>query len=232
MTDTRNDVKTMVDRISAKFTGGTGPNGLGFPLNPKREDYVGIRCWKQADWLAYRNGARRNDTKSTTFSLFMEDGTGAAIPEGIRDDLRDSVHGFWKEMTNKGKIPTNYSKVEYKTKEDFRVTMEGKYPWLRLCEGHWKVKQVWRNCFSIWKKTHLPEDDLDDAETKSHIDISSGDDSSTGSKRGHNSELDTRPLKKHKGKEVAPNFHPARPLPKKKIPKASTSLCFHSIHIY
>ena len=30
--------------------------------------------------------------------------------------------------------------------------MEEKYPWLRLCEAHWKVDQLWVSYFSTWKR--------------------------------------------------------------------------------
>jgi len=232
----------VIKDISTKFAGGTpGTIAISQSLNPKREDHKDIGFWKQSDWLALRNGSRPNLTESAIFSIYMEDGFGVPIPEGIRDDLRDSVHGFWHEMIANGEPPTAYTNTPYRTKEDFRVTMEGKYPWLRLCEGHWKVKQVWKNCYSIWSRTHLPDRtpvekgkidektrpaaaDQDDLETRSYIEITSDESSPVGSKRRRINEPDARPLKKQKEKEVGkPDSHHARPRPKKRIPNVSAS---------
>jgi len=169
-----------------------------------------VKFWKQSDWLPFQNGSRHNGTDSTAYSFFMEDGSGVPIPEGVRDDLCDSVHGFWQEMLMKGKTPTPYTEAPYRTTEDFWVTMEGKYPWLRFCEGHWKVKSVWKNCYLMWRKSHLPETSTtekgkiaektrpattnqDDSETRLYIKITSDEDSPIGSKHRCINELDARP---------------------------------------
>ena len=51
-------------------------------------------------------------------------------------------------MVKNNEAPVSYNKLSFMRREDYRKTMEGKYPWLRLCEGHWKVRQLW---ISNWK---------------------------------------------------------------------------------
>ena len=222
-----------------------GANATSVSLNPRQEDHSGSQFWKRSYWAAYRNGSRINDTDMAALSLFMEDGAGNPIPEEAKNDLRDAVYGFWREMIEKKEKPTVYKDASYRTREDFRVTMEGKFPWLRLCDGHWKVKQVWKNCFATWKKSNMPDEaspatktrtmkaihtaptDQDNPEAKTIIEIVSSDDnSSAGSKRRREDNSDAVSSKKHKGKGPA-NIHPAQSRPKKLKGKAinvSTSL--------
>ena len=93
---------------------------------------------------------------SPVLSLFMEDGFGQPILDEVKEEVRRDLFGYWNNMHNDGKILKNYMDLGFKRREDFHKTMEGKFPWLHLCKGHWKVKQLWINYFSSWKKTHLP----------------------------------------------------------------------------
>jgi len=251
--DTRNDVRKMVNHISTKFTGPIpGVQEGDIPLNPIKANFKDIKFWKQGPYQALRNKTRNDARGEAVYSIFMEDQFGNPIPGGVRTALREDVHKFWLDMIKEREVPTKYSKVGFKTSEDFRKTMEGKYQWLRLCEGHWKVKQVWRNCFTAqWKAANIPvsllsgnTDDTDDTEDNEDIEgtedavdkdvievTSSEDDTLAGSKRGREDNLHTGPSKKHKGKEAVkpvlkPAFHHARPLPKKKanvkVAKVST----------
>lgn len=225
----------MVTHISTKIVGGIpGVQLAEIPLNPNEKDYENIGFWKEETWQSIRNGSHANDTDSSTYSLWMELPTGKHVPDGERGDVRTDAYEFWDNLFNdpKKKNPMAYRQNSFETKEAFRKLMEGRYPWLRLCEGHWKAKRVWKNCFAGWKKTRMPDEvtpvpaaghtsmDQDDLKDKIFIEISD-DDNSVGSKRGHRDDLDARPSKKLKGKakEVVPtpNFHPARPVPKKKL---------------
>jgi len=153
----------------------------------------------------------------------MEDEFGNAIPDDIRDEVLRDIRGFWSDMLEdgKGNKLKRYNDLGFQTQNDFRVALEGRYPWLRLCDGHWKVYQLWINYFPSWEKSHMhggPE--------QPPIDISDEDSegSSLGSKRGHedNGE-DAAPTKKHKEVATA-NFHHPRPQPKKiqvKVAKVS-----------
>jgi len=123
-------------------------------------------------------------------------------------------------------------------KEEFRLILEGKYPFLRLCEGHWKVGQLWINNFTNWERNNPILISSDDDEASSggcKQNHSVGNQTNSGGrkqghsndnkagyggrKRGRSSDDDDDEeleSKKQKGKEVATsNFHPPRPKPKK-----------------
>ena len=135
-------------------------------------------------------------------------------------------------MLNDRKITLNMrpGHVPFRHREEFRTTLEGKYPWLRLCNGHWKIQQLWTNYFHKWKGrvTTTPgsnpadrtvisiptESDENSDPFEAVIEIpTSSDEGSAGSKRGRPDEIDTSPSKKHKGKgkEVARPTVPSQP---------------------
>lgn len=229
----------MVNHFSTKFVGEPipGVQAAGIALNPVQDDHRFVKFWKQEAWQMHRRGAGIEDVDAPVLSIFMEDEFGNPIPEGIRRALRSDVYAFWIDM----KTPVEgYLETGLKIKESFRTTMEGKYPWLRLCEGHWKVGQVWTNCLISYSRRSKSKD----ADPKSQkkmaptsaapinrdgipiIEVETSDGSaSAGSKRGREDDSDDQLPKKHKGKEVAHSFHPERPRrtkPKAKVAKVST----------
>jgi len=217
----------MVNHVSTKFVGPVaGIKEAGIPLNPVAEDYERTQFWKQGPWQELRNKSRTTDREAAIYSIFMEDQFGEPIPDGVRRALRDDANKFWTDMLQNNQIPTKYSAAGFKTCEDFRIEMEGKYPWLRLCEGHWKVKQVWRNCLNGWKKNHMPggapSTDLEKLKNRVVIEIpsSDGDNMPTGSKRGREDEIEAGPSKKPKGQEHVTQPTSRRPQPKMKKPSA------------
>ena len=197
----------------------------------------------------------------------------------IKEEVRGDLFSYWNDLNDAGELPKNYKELGFRRREDFRKMMEGKFPWLHLCKGHWKAQQLWINHFSSWKKSHLPPspdsknsppspgnpksktpieillDDSENLEGQTPISISSDSseveflgnpdhetpveissdegESPTGSKRRHeDSNLDSGPSKrsKGKGKEVAtPGPHSAQPKPKKinaKIGKVNSTFLF------
>ena len=227
----------MANHFSTKFVGELipGVQTAGIDLNPSRDDHRFVKYWKHEMWLAIRRKAKTDDAEEPVFSIFMEDEFGNPIPEGVRRALRNDVYGFW---IDKGTCIEGYQETGLTTKESFRTIMEGKYPWLRLCEGHWKVVQVWTNCLTTYSRRSKSKDTDSKTQHKMAptstastnrngipiIKMETDSSVSAGSKRGHEDDSDEQLPKKHKAKEVAPSFHPARPQrtkPKAKVVKVS-----------
>jgi len=145
----------MVQHIATNFTGVIpGVKSGGIPLNPKPENFKLVSFWKQGDWQTIRNNTKVKDFDAPILGLFMEDEYGNSLPKDVKDEVRGDLYGYWTDLYNKGENPKNYKDLGFTAKEDFRKTLEGKYPWLRLCYGHWKVKQLWINYLGAWKKSH------------------------------------------------------------------------------
>ena len=123
------------------------------------------------------------------------------------------------------------NKIGFQMSEDFRVTLEGKYPWLRLCEASWKVAQVWQTGWSSWASTYCPANVSDnDSDTDAAVVV--------GVKRSHTDEGDHPRLvskKSRKGKERAveedqvpkSDPRPPRPKPTKRGAKVATVSDLH-----
>jgi hypothetical protein len=146
---TEKNVKEMADRLSTRFIG-KAPGDQDIPLKPLRVDYPRVPYWVQDDWLRLRGG-HGSDTTSPTYSDAFRD----PIPEGVRTDLHTQVVTYWNQIFRQGVTPLPYDDNDADILDAFQTRMEKKFPWLRLCEGHWKVKQVWKNCYGGWKKKRL-----------------------------------------------------------------------------
>lgn len=230
--ESRNDIKKLIDNVSTKLTGPLpGTKMPGIPLNPVQDDFPGVRFWDPSSWNALRKGyGGETDPETSAYSAFMEDQFGRAIPEAERSSLRSDFYSFFVELFNKGNIPAGPSRVDFTAKEEYRIIIEGKYPWLRLCDGSWKFAQAWTNTLGIWKRDHLPkltrQKAMAIAAEQSPIEITSSEDdkprprkrgpvieiptdsSSASSKRGRDDEQGLRSSKKHKAVESSRPFHP------------------------
>lgn len=226
-----------------------GVDTSGIPLNPRHEDFKGVRFWFNGPWQAVCNRATVKDANCSILSLFMEDEFGKGISGEIKTALHGDLGAYWNDIRDSGERLPNYSGLGLRRKEDFRMKFESMYPWLRLCEGHWKVNQLWINYFGLWKKRVLTVSNSvpssssssssntknksaipNNSKENTPIKVSSDpNDVSTSFKRRHEDNQDTEAgsAKRHKGKgkEVKIfDFHPPRPQPKKtnaKIAKVS-----------
>lgn len=228
---TREDVKNMVEQISINFTGAIPEVKSSDVL--KREDYPEVQYWTLDSWLKIRTGASIIEADSPTLSIFFEDESGVTFPKAIRDAVRNNVSAFWDGMLNGGEVPKNWNKTSLARKEEFRATLEGKYPWLRLCEANWKTNHLWINYFRTWKigrfgknaakKVPKAPANPTDRDGIPVIEVETSDsDISVGSKRKREDLIEPmspkRPREQLAENPVAP---PARPQARKKVAKVA-----------
>ena len=155
---TKEDVKKMVDHVATACTGPIpGIATSGIPLNPERKNYKYCRFWNEAPWQAIRSkqGPKPLDLDSPIISMFLEDEFGQPVSHETKKRLFGDLNSYWTGMLDAGHTPKNWTdSLDLKTKNDFRRSFEGQYPFLRLCEGGWKVDQLWINYFRIWRRGH------------------------------------------------------------------------------
>ena len=233
---TKEEVRGIADRLETRSAGpdsGEKPSG-GIPLVPERKYYPNVGHWEQGPWQASRNRDSRKelDLGSPIISSYMEDKNGEKISEGIKNGVRQNIYTYWTGLF-RGKAAINWGDLDLDTKEAFRNKFENKYPWLRLCEEHWKVDHLWINYFGSWKRTRRPSpapesvitSENPSAGVSSETEVS---DISTGSKHGREEPegliiASPKRLKvgeKGKAREAfAPTqFHHSRPVARKKVP--------------
>ena len=144
--ETRDNVQKIVDHVAANFTREIpGIRSFSIPLNLKKEDYKGVKYWPQSAWQAIRNRAKAKEVDTPVLGLFFEDEFSMSVSDDTKEEVQGDLTAYWVNMLREGELPVHYSSLSLKRREVFRKTMEDKYPWLRLCEGHWKVRQIWVN---------------------------------------------------------------------------------------
>lgn len=199
----------------------------GIPLNPAREDWEKIQFWYKKTYLSIKDGNNQlSNIESSISALFLEDEHGRAVSDEVREAVYQDARGF---LTDNAENPEtrrelhSQSKLGFRIREEFRKTLEDKYPWLRLCEGHWKVPQIWQNVWTSWATNwtkNNPDKPLPDSRGGSPV--------SVGEKHSITDEEDhPGPSKKLKGKEVEREYVPtpgpysSRPKPRKISGKAA-----------
>jgi len=128
----------------------TGESHDSIPLKPVQSNYLLVKFWNRALWKAIKGSG----PNSPGLSRFFEDQSGHELSLDAKTQVSEDIHGFWLD-TFRAQDPEkqlgNWGDIGLKLKDDFRDTMEKKHPWLRLCDGRWKSKQLWVNYYSNWK---------------------------------------------------------------------------------
>jgi len=219
------DVKSHLDKLAPRITPGYPPLGevSGIPLIPRAEDWGDkIRFWRKQIWLDIKNKVALSEgTRSSIACLFLEDEHGHPISDEVRDAILMDIRGFWTNLDgNEDGCATlnTQDQVGFKVNEDFRIIMEGKCPWLYLCEGSWKVYQLWQNVWILWAMTPHKPGSTPPQTSGSEAEVTTGE-----RHRSTDEEDRPGPSKNAKGKEVkrevvlaTPTPCPSRPVVKKK----------------
>jgi len=152
---TTNEVRALAEQLAKNPSGGRAQEVEvdGIPVKPKQEDYEHLCWWRQGSWQPIRNGEVPNKSGIPTITLYMEDEFGNPIDEDTKEELRGECNFYWNQVVfdGDGDSLQSWQDLGLKRKEDFRIFIEHKFPWLRLCAGHWKMKQVWVNYFGRWR---------------------------------------------------------------------------------
>ena len=232
--ETKDDIHKLIHHLSTTLAGQIpGSESPGIPLNPKQADYPYIKYWTQNNWMRIKKDPKLKqlDQESSIASLFYEDEHGIQVSDDIKAAVRRDLIGYWNNMVTDKNIPKPWGLLGFRDQNKFRSMMEGKYPWLRLCDGHWKARQIW---ISNWKSdrypipvSESPPSCRDETPRLKIVEISSSDSlPSPETKRKRVVEDNPRPVspKRQKGKgrmvETTPFLHlppKPRPAPTRKV---------------
>lgn len=124
------------------------------PSSLKKKDFPKVKHWTPDTWrtLRHRKGDTRLEqaTGVPTLCQFWEDELGEIIPSARRGAVTRAAQAFWQQKHNAGVRLDTLTNIGLDLLTDFRNTMENEFPWLRLCDDHWKADQLWINHFSNW----------------------------------------------------------------------------------
>ena len=121
-----------------------------------RKDYKDVSMWT-ADEYSRRKGGRRGGEDAleegsgpAALSSYMEDENGNDLPQKEKDSCRARARKFWNELLGSGRAPTCWGDLPQDAEDEFVHILETEFPWIRLCDDHWKAKRIGTNHYSQW----------------------------------------------------------------------------------
>ena len=160
----------------------------------------------------------------------MEDEDGNQMPEATKSAVRASARGYFEGMLASGTAPTTWGSVPLRAKNELTNILENQFPFLRLCDNHWKANMVATNSYSQWHPTaseraaaaKAKEAVKRRAAEANIIDLDTSEDDNKKTSKGPVDEKETvsRPSKRPRieDPQPSPTTHPLRPRPTKFVP--------------
>lgn len=199
-----------------------------------REEYPNVNHWDSDDYNNCRKVGKKTKEedleekkpKTSILSSYMEDEDGNEVPKKTMDAVRNMAKGFFSLILEKGRAPAKWGDASIDIENELIHMLESSFPFLRLCENHWKVKQVAKNSYSQWYPKALKRqvaaalakkaaDTASTSTTKAAeaIDVDADEDSQEESLKRPRAEDDETRRSKHprtKESQSAPRPHPTK----------------------
>lgn len=120
-----------------------------------RAKYPKVTQWLPTDYNNNRKVGKsdapmENGRKVSVLSSYMEDENGTLIHSSIRDAAREMTWKFCWLLLRNGMAPARWRDASLDVSNELTFRLETNFPWLRLCEGHWKAKKVVTNGYPQW----------------------------------------------------------------------------------
>ncbi|KIJ53887.1 hypothetical protein M422DRAFT_242154, partial [Sphaerobolus stellatus SS14] len=136
---------------------GSGPSGVSVPVGHQLIlPQYGPRPSNSARRIDYNlEPPDGGDICQQEWYLFHEDGSPLSWHEAA--DLRAELYSAWNTLKDANLAPATWKTSGSSIAKDFlRATMYQKFPFLMLCDGHWKVDRLAMKNYSAWARTYLP----------------------------------------------------------------------------
>ena len=149
---------------STSDASGSLSSGVFFTRTPlpqlAREDFPNVKYW-DTDGYASRRKHGKGDSheevqakgKASVLSSFMEDENGDPIPESTKSAARKEAKGFFQLLLNMGRAPVKWGSASIDINNKLIYRLESGFPFIRLCDNHWKAAQIATNSYSQWYPT-------------------------------------------------------------------------------
>ncbi len=137
---------------------------------------------------------RRGKNKASdepTPGEFIEGQNGELISASVSAAVKEKMRQLWQHLYNIKRLPANFGSLDSETMTWFRNEMYREFPFLMLCEYHWKIDKLFKDSFPGWKPAEFVE--LDEAE----------EDSAEGEVEGEGTEGAAKRKGPPKGKHMA-----------------------------
>ena len=121
------------------------------------DNYKNVKFWFEDVYNALCKSGKKGDRpdpkegkKSSVLSCFMEDKNGELIPKATRDAACKAARRFFISLLLQKQAPLTWGKAPDDVTNELLYTLESRYPWLHLCDNHWKAKKIITNSYSQW----------------------------------------------------------------------------------
>lgn len=145
--------------VSADFLG-RPENTRQPPPQLERAMFPSVKMWFSDDYKGRRKTVKgpedkleddsNGTSKPSVLSSYMEDESGKVVHETSRAAVRAHAKAFFCSLLKNGRAPAKWGDASLDVVNELVYELETNFPWLRLCEGHWKAKQVATNSYSQW----------------------------------------------------------------------------------
>ena len=118
-----------------------------------QEDFLNIRYWAAENYICRRKigkNSDEDDLEGSILSSYMEDENGNPIQEQKRAAAHSTAKKFFSLLLEQGQAPTTWRAASIDIDNELIHMLESDYPFLRLCDNHWKARQVATNSYSQW----------------------------------------------------------------------------------
>jgi hypothetical protein len=132
----------------------------------KREEFPSVKYWSRHEWSASEDlqvasigapGKVRAAQGENVTMKFVEDENGNVIDGYRASSIRKFARLLWAGLSNAGRAPKSWGKVDAQTSSQFQIEMCQKFPELRLCEGNWKVDLIATMNYPSWSSNQAKE---------------------------------------------------------------------------
>jgi hypothetical protein len=130
------------------------------------EDFPLVKYWSRHEWSASEDlqvasigapGKARAAQGENVTMKFVEDENGNIIDGYRASSIRKFARSLWAGLSNAGKAPKSWGKVDAQTSSQFQIEMGRKFSELRLCEGNWKVDLIATMNYPSWYSNQAKE---------------------------------------------------------------------------
>jgi hypothetical protein len=198
-----------------------------------RGNYPNVQHWCGNSYKGLRKLGKNNDDddddeanlegkrlKGSILSCYMEDENGEQIPEATRYTARGEAKAFFNLLMERGRAPPIWGDVSIDAKNELIHILESRFPFLRLCDDHWKANKIATNSYSQWypralkrRAKNMAEKAAKKVASTQVIDVDADDnDKDESLKRPRAEDDDTRHSKRPRA-EGTPTTPPPRPRP-------------------
>lgn len=152
------------------------PSGISLDTKPasaaaqelNQRDYPRVYTWQKARYLemAKPDGITKTTDDGRKYTptafLFAEDQDGNAPTDEEVASMRSYASDIFFDLARERLVPHDgWSTAGSRAKNQFRSSMETRFPNLRLCSGGWKADWIATHTYSNWKSSHGKKFSLD-----------------------------------------------------------------------